>query len=262
MGGFVDRFLGLVVHVVNHTARAKSIRLSAADRDDLCGEVFLAIVKNDFALLRNFRGKSSLATYLTVVARRIVVREMLARMSAAQPIDASSPQVAESVADRRASAEDRLSDREEVERLLGGLRGHRGRGRSHVPPRWQELPRDQRRGRYARKQHWPDSYSCPQQDAACRRQWQLRREPTCLANGRDLSKDVPKSDGLLAGGGLRYIGLPPRVSKRMWTMRLPPAPALVLRIVATVLAQPHDRATGDDLRNGRYVSEDGRRSCR
>ena len=48
---FVDRFMGLVIHVVNHTARARSVRLSRADRDDLCAEVFLAIVKNDFAVL-------------------------------------------------------------------------------------------------------------------------------------------------------------------------------------------------------------------
>ena len=30
-------------------------------------------------MLRHFRGESSLATYLTVVARRIVVRELLKR---------------------------------------------------------------------------------------------------------------------------------------------------------------------------------------
>ena len=120
---FVDRFLGLVIHVVNHTARARSIRLSADDRDDLCAEVFLAIVKNDFALMRNFRGHSSLATYLTVVSRRIVVRELLARMPAAQPIDGALVHSADTIHDRHASAEERLSNREEVERLLGGLRG-------------------------------------------------------------------------------------------------------------------------------------------
>ena len=87
---FVDRFMGLVVHVVNHTARARSVRLTPADRDDLCAEVFLATIKNDFALLRNFRGKSSLATYLTVVARRIVVKELLSRMSAARLGDGAS----------------------------------------------------------------------------------------------------------------------------------------------------------------------------
>ena len=36
---FVDRFMGLVIHVVNHTARARSVRLSIADRDDLGGSV-------------------------------------------------------------------------------------------------------------------------------------------------------------------------------------------------------------------------------
>ena len=81
---FVDRFMGLVIHVVNHTAQARSIRISTVDRDDLCADVFLAVIDNDFAILRNFLGQASLATYLTVVARRIVVKELLARMSANQ----------------------------------------------------------------------------------------------------------------------------------------------------------------------------------
>jgi RNA polymerase sigma-70 factor, ECF subfamily len=120
---FVDRFTGLVIHVVNHTARARSIRLSSADRDDLCAEVFLATVKNDFAVLRNFRGKSSLATYLTVVARRIVVKELLARMSAAKLGDGPLVHGAQAVPDPHPSVEERLGDREEVERLLQGLKG-------------------------------------------------------------------------------------------------------------------------------------------
>jgi RNA polymerase sigma-70 factor, ECF subfamily len=120
---FVDRFMGLVVHVVNHTARAKSVRLSVADRDDLSAEVFLAIVKNDHALLRNFRGRSSLATYLTVVARRIVVRELLTRMPAAQLVEGTSTHSAQAIADPHVSAEERFDDQEEVERLLGGLHG-------------------------------------------------------------------------------------------------------------------------------------------
>jgi RNA polymerase sigma-70 factor (ECF subfamily) len=120
---FADRFLGLVVHVVNHTARARSIRLSAADRDDLCAEVFLAIVKNDFAILRNFRGKSSLATYLTVVARRIVVKELLSRMTSARLDEGSSAHPPQGIPDPHASVEERLGDQEEVQRLLGGLQG-------------------------------------------------------------------------------------------------------------------------------------------
>ena len=76
---FVDRYMGLVIHVINHTAQARSVRLSLDDRDDLCASVLLAVVESDFAILRNFRGQCSLATYLTVIARRIVVRELLAR---------------------------------------------------------------------------------------------------------------------------------------------------------------------------------------
>ena len=38
-----------------------------------CAEVFLALLDRDYAVLRAFRGDSSLATYLTVVARRVIV---------------------------------------------------------------------------------------------------------------------------------------------------------------------------------------------
>ena len=120
---FVDRFMGLVVHVVNHTAQARSARLTRDDRDDLCAEVFLEVIKNDFALLRNFRGQSSLATYLTVVARRIVVHQLLRHKSVARLGDGSSEQAARAVPDPNPSVEQRLSDREEVERLLQGLQG-------------------------------------------------------------------------------------------------------------------------------------------
>ncbi|QDT53165.1 RNA polymerase sigma factor SigY [Caulifigura coniformis] len=79
---FVDRFIGLFVHVIQHTAHSRSIRLTGDDVDDLCGEIFYAILANDFAVLRNFRGQSSLATYLSVVARRVTVRELIKRRKA------------------------------------------------------------------------------------------------------------------------------------------------------------------------------------
>jgi len=115
---FVDRFMGLVVHVVNHTAQCRSLNLSAADREDYAAEVFLAIVENDLAVLRHFRGKSALATYLTIVARRVVVRKMAENRSATPLGD----MVAEAEADE-APPEQRMSDQEEVGRLLGELRG-------------------------------------------------------------------------------------------------------------------------------------------
>jgi RNA polymerase sigma-70 factor (ECF subfamily) len=115
---FVDRFMGLVVHVINHTAQCRSINLSAADREDLAGEVFLAIVDNDLAVLRHFRGKSSLATYLTVIARRVVVRKLVEGHSS-MPL---GDMVARAEADE-IEPEERIADREEVGRLLGELQG-------------------------------------------------------------------------------------------------------------------------------------------
>ncbi|OHB79514.1 MAG: RNA polymerase subunit sigma-70 [Planctomycetes bacterium RBG_16_64_12] len=125
---FVDRFMGLVVHVVNYTAQARSIRLSPEDRDDLCAEVFLNIIKDDFGTLRHFRGQSSLATYLTVVTRRIVVKRMMQRKPSGPLRDGASPQAAEDPADAGPQPEERISDREEVERLLAGL----GDGESRI----------------------------------------------------------------------------------------------------------------------------------
>jgi RNA polymerase sigma-70 factor, ECF subfamily len=113
---FVDRFMGLVVHVVTHTAQCRSIRLSPHDRDDLMGEVFLNIIKDDLALMRHFRGQSSLATYLTVIARRIVVRQLL-RQKAAPLTDQAVVSQQES-AESPADVQERLGNREEVERLL------------------------------------------------------------------------------------------------------------------------------------------------
>jgi RNA polymerase sigma-70 factor, ECF subfamily len=115
---FVDRFMGLVVHVINHTAQCRSINLSAADREDLAAEVFLAIIENDMAALRHFRGKSSLATYLTVIARRVVVRKVVDGHSSVPLGD----MVARAESDEY-EPEQRIGDREEVGRLLGELQG-------------------------------------------------------------------------------------------------------------------------------------------
>lgn len=114
---FCDRFLGLVVHVINHSAQSRSIRLSPEDREDLAAEVFLNLIKEDFAVLRRFRGDSSLATYLTVVSRRIIVRELLKRKATAPLAGAGS------AASNGTSPEDRMSNRDEVEQLLGQLNG-------------------------------------------------------------------------------------------------------------------------------------------
>ena len=113
----MDRFLGLVVHVVNHSAQARSIALNNEDRDDLVSDVFLELLKNDFAVLRAFRGESSLATYLTVIARRVVVRKLVRTRT---PTSLSDAAMAEPSSDAF-PPEKRISDHDEVQRLMSGL---------------------------------------------------------------------------------------------------------------------------------------------
>src|SRR5690348_18492053 len=103
--------MGLVVHVINHTAQCRSINLTSADREDLAAEVFVAIVDNDMAALRHFRGKSSLATYLTVIARRVVVRKLVDGHSAVPLGDMVAHAESEEF-----EPEQRIANREEVDR--------------------------------------------------------------------------------------------------------------------------------------------------
>jgi RNA polymerase sigma-70 factor, ECF subfamily len=117
---FVDRFLGLVVHVITHTANVRSIAVSQHDLEDLASEVFVAILADDYAVLRRFRGQSSLATYLTVVSRRVVVKELLQRRIIANPAEGGDMNQVE---DEAGGTEQRLEDREEVQRLLSELHG-------------------------------------------------------------------------------------------------------------------------------------------
>lgn len=74
---FVERYLPLMVHVVNQVGRQKiGAAVPEAWRDDLVAEVLLAIVDRDYAVLRNFQGQSSLGTYLVVVARRVAAKRL------------------------------------------------------------------------------------------------------------------------------------------------------------------------------------------
>ncbi len=88
----VDRSLRIVVQVVRHTGKSRQIAITRTDLDDLVAEVFLELCKNDFSVLRRFQGQSSFTTYLTVVARRVVVRNLVKR-----PLLAAKVSVSDSV---------------------------------------------------------------------------------------------------------------------------------------------------------------------
>ncbi len=118
---FVDRFLGLVYHVIHHTAHLRSMPLRPEDVEDLAAEVLLQIVSGDYAVLRQFRGHSSLATYLTVIARRICVHE-LARRHAAREVQPAQHANLEDIEDEVPRTPG-LESLEEVEKLLSKLPG-------------------------------------------------------------------------------------------------------------------------------------------
>lgn len=119
---FVDRFIGLFVHVIHHTAHARSARLSPEDVDDLCAEVFLSLLANRSAVLRQFRGQSSLATYLTVIARRVAVRE-ISRRRMAEAFGHVNAHYTASIYQTRKSVREhqRIENRDEVHRMLEEL---------------------------------------------------------------------------------------------------------------------------------------------
>lgn len=81
---FVDRYLGLIYHVIQHVAHARSRTVSQADMEDIAAEILLKIVNEDYEILKRFKGISSLPTYLTVISRRICVKEMIKRQREAE----------------------------------------------------------------------------------------------------------------------------------------------------------------------------------
>lgn len=115
---FIDRFAGLFTHVAAATARQRGIHLDAADREDLVAEVVLACLRNQAGVLRAFAGRSSLSTYLTVIARRVAVRRLPHLSVVPSPTASGGAHIA------AANSQDspaRLDDREQVEALLGHL---------------------------------------------------------------------------------------------------------------------------------------------
>ena len=105
---FVDRFLGLIYHVIHYTAYLRSTPLTPEEIEDIAQEILLQVVANDYSVLRQFHGKSSLATYLTVIARRISVHQMIKNLQKKDDSDTHHPRLG-------------LDSLEEVQRLLKKL---------------------------------------------------------------------------------------------------------------------------------------------
>ena len=116
---FVDRYMGLIYHVIQHASHARSLTPSPADVEDIAAEVFLAIVDDDYGVLRRFQGTSSLPTYLTVVARRVCVKQLVKRHREAELGHATAHR--EGLADAATDEAEPIAAAEEVRRMLQDL---------------------------------------------------------------------------------------------------------------------------------------------
>lgn len=116
---FVRRFGRLIRVVINKTAQRRGWLISDADRDDITAEVFAQLVYRDAASLRQFAGRSTLTTYLTVIARRVAVRAMLRQNSYPKTLPQSTSLAEQK--DRAITPQQRLSQQQEIEQYLKNL---------------------------------------------------------------------------------------------------------------------------------------------
>ena len=116
---FVDRYMGLIYHVIQHASHARSRSLSSEDVEDIAAEIFLKIVDDDYATLKKFKGMSSLPTYLTVIARRISIKQLIKRH---REEELGHTNAHRAFVDDGASGEaEAIITAEEVERMLADL---------------------------------------------------------------------------------------------------------------------------------------------
>ena len=116
---FVRRFGRLIRAVITKTAQRRGWPISDADRDDITAEVFAQLVYRDAASLRQFAGRSTLTTYLTVIARRVAVRAMLQQNAYPKTLP-QNISLAEQK-DRAITPQQQISQQEEIEQYLKNL---------------------------------------------------------------------------------------------------------------------------------------------
>lgn len=120
---FVDRYLSLIYHAIHFTAHLRSAKLSPEDVEDIASEVLVQIVANDYKALREFKREATLATYLTVIARRICVHELTRRQAVRDEIRKGIARPPEEEPDDSAAASKSLDKLDEVNALLRRLSG-------------------------------------------------------------------------------------------------------------------------------------------
>ena len=116
---FVDRYMGVVFHVIQHAAHMRNVSITKEETEDLAADVMATIVDGNFKILRRFRGKSSLASYLAVIARRVVVNKLARRAIYERKLQAAK----QNHEDRQVPPELKIDNEDEVHRMLDQLDG-------------------------------------------------------------------------------------------------------------------------------------------
>ena len=115
---FVDRYDSLILQVIRHTAQSHSLKLNEDDVEDLCADTFAELLVRDMAALRGFRGRCSFATYLGVIARRIVVRKLTEHRFNKAMGHVNAHHAAVDFASTEAPSTRHVDQRDEVEQLF------------------------------------------------------------------------------------------------------------------------------------------------
>ncbi|RMF42625.1 MAG: sigma-70 family RNA polymerase sigma factor [Planctomycetota bacterium] len=123
---FVARYAPLIRWRVAAVARASGGPSDPAQLDDLTAEVFAALLSNDCAALRGYAGRSSLATYLGVIAARVAIRKSIDRNKSIPAADSPVEAI-----DRERNPLELVSQGEQAERLHASI--------CKLPPRQQQL---------------------------------------------------------------------------------------------------------------------------
>lgn len=117
---FVDAYLSLIYRIIHHTAHLRGVTMQPEDVEDLASDILLQVVANNYAVLRQFQGRSSLVTYLTIICRRNCIH-LLARKFGTAAIFKSSPMDSQAMQETVADLEDNSDALEHVHDLLTQL---------------------------------------------------------------------------------------------------------------------------------------------
>lgn len=118
---FVDRFSGFVATITRRLLASHGAGASSADVEDITENVFLALMENDFHLLRRYDPNHKLATYLGVITRTQCHRWLRSRKAVASLGEEAGAMIADTKASPHEEQMVRMEARDAVRRAMEAL---------------------------------------------------------------------------------------------------------------------------------------------